>query len=97
MMNKSTESCADMRSVSPLLFLPFSGMFFDGNHTYMIEPGGQGDSSVSTLQIHMCSFKELHMAHGNLSSLSLFKCSHYEVVHGQIICHRGAVLSVASC
>uniref|UniRef100_A0A3B4ZS79 ADAM metallopeptidase domain 22 n=1 Tax=Stegastes partitus TaxID=144197 RepID=A0A3B4ZS79_9TELE len=24
------------------------GMFFDGNHTYMIEPGGQGSGSVST-------------------------------------------------
>uniref|UniRef100_A0A667ZAE5 ADAM metallopeptidase domain 22 n=1 Tax=Myripristis murdjan TaxID=586833 RepID=A0A667ZAE5_9TELE len=24
------------------------GMFFDGNHTYMIEPGGQGNSDVST-------------------------------------------------
>lgn len=25
----------------------FSGMFFDGNHTYTIEPGGQGSSHVS--------------------------------------------------
>lgn len=25
----------------------FSGMFFDGNHTYMIEPAGQGSSDVS--------------------------------------------------
>uniref|UniRef100_A0A3Q4AJS0 Uncharacterized protein n=1 Tax=Mola mola TaxID=94237 RepID=A0A3Q4AJS0_MOLML len=28
------------------------GMFFDGNHSYMIEPGGQGSSNVSILQIH---------------------------------------------
>uniref|UniRef100_A0A3B4T8X3 ADAM metallopeptidase domain 22 n=1 Tax=Seriola dumerili TaxID=41447 RepID=A0A3B4T8X3_SERDU len=28
------------------------GMFFDGNHTYMIEPGGQGSGNVSTLQIY---------------------------------------------
>uniref|UniRef100_A0AAY4A750 ADAM metallopeptidase domain 22 n=1 Tax=Denticeps clupeoides TaxID=299321 RepID=A0AAY4A750_9TELE len=26
------------------------GMFFDGNHTYMIEPGGDGNVSVSNLQ-----------------------------------------------
>lgn len=32
---------------SPPLSL-FSGMFFDGNHTYMIEPGGHGSSNVST-------------------------------------------------
>ncbi len=24
-----------------------SGMFFDGNHTYMIEPGGENTTSVS--------------------------------------------------
>uniref|UniRef100_A0A8C5A5L5 ADAM metallopeptidase domain 22 n=1 Tax=Gadus morhua TaxID=8049 RepID=A0A8C5A5L5_GADMO len=27
------------------------GMFFDGNHTYMIEPGGQSSTSVSTLEL----------------------------------------------
>lgn len=53
-MNKVTETGADVGSpFSPLrlcLFF-FSGMFFDGNHTYMIEPGGQGSGDVSTLQI----------------------------------------------
>ncbi|XP_054869336.1 disintegrin and metalloproteinase domain-containing protein 22 isoform X2 [Amphiprion ocellaris] len=29
------------------------GMFFDGNHTYMIEPGGQGSSSEGDVRIHM--------------------------------------------
>uniref|UniRef100_A0A8C4GXV7 ADAM metallopeptidase domain 22 n=1 Tax=Dicentrarchus labrax TaxID=13489 RepID=A0A8C4GXV7_DICLA len=31
------------------------GMFFDGNHTYMIEPGGQGSSDVSTLHENVCA------------------------------------------
>uniref|UniRef100_A0A8C1J5T1 ADAM metallopeptidase domain 22 n=1 Tax=Cyprinus carpio TaxID=7962 RepID=A0A8C1J5T1_CYPCA len=30
------------------------GMFFDGNHTYMIEPGGENTTSVS-IKIHMSS------------------------------------------
>lgn len=51
-MNKTTETGADMWSHSSPC-LSFSGMFFDGNHTYMIEPGGQGSSNVSTLQIYM--------------------------------------------
>uniref|UniRef100_A0A3Q3ELH1 ADAM metallopeptidase domain 22 n=1 Tax=Labrus bergylta TaxID=56723 RepID=A0A3Q3ELH1_9LABR len=29
------------------------GMFFDGNHTYMIEPGGEGSGEVSSLQDYM--------------------------------------------
>lgn len=54
-MNKTTETGSDL--CSSLFSLPplpssdsfFSGMFFDGNHTYMIEPGGQGSRDVSTL------------------------------------------------
>uniref|UniRef100_A0A096MIE1 ADAM metallopeptidase domain 22 n=1 Tax=Poecilia formosa TaxID=48698 RepID=A0A096MIE1_POEFO len=29
------------------------GMFFDGNHTYMIEPGGQNDVTKGDLQVHL--------------------------------------------
>lgn len=51
-MNKTTETGANVWALlSPCL--SFSGMFFDGNHTYMIEPGGQGSRDVSTLQIYM--------------------------------------------
>uniref|UniRef100_A0A3B3VFR3 ADAM metallopeptidase domain 22 n=1 Tax=Poecilia latipinna TaxID=48699 RepID=A0A3B3VFR3_9TELE len=36
------------------------GMFFDGNHTYMIEPGGQASNSVSFLiKIHLLNGREL--------------------------------------
>uniref|UniRef100_A0A665UWC1 ADAM metallopeptidase domain 22 n=1 Tax=Echeneis naucrates TaxID=173247 RepID=A0A665UWC1_ECHNA len=39
------------------------GMFFDGNHTYMIEPGGKGGSNVSKLQI----YTEMYVfSHGNV-------------------------------
>uniref|UniRef100_A0A3P8UK27 ADAM metallopeptidase domain 22 n=1 Tax=Cynoglossus semilaevis TaxID=244447 RepID=A0A3P8UK27_CYNSE len=38
------------------------GMFFDGNYTYMIEPGGQDSSSVSTLQICMKMYVP-HLSH----------------------------------
>uniref|UniRef100_A0A4W6BR67 ADAM metallopeptidase domain 22 n=1 Tax=Lates calcarifer TaxID=8187 RepID=A0A4W6BR67_LATCA len=47
------------------------GMFFDGNHTYMIEPGGQGSSSVSTnLLKNICTLQELVMAQGDFSICS---------------------------
>lgn len=52
-MNKTTETgsdlCSSLSPLSPPLSRFFSGMFFDGNHTYMIEPGGQGSRDVSTL------------------------------------------------
>lgn len=51
-VTNKTETGADA-GAPPRLSLFFSGMFFDGNHTYMIEPGGQGSSHVSTLEIYM--------------------------------------------
>lgn len=73
---------------SPPLSL-FSGMFFDGNHTYMIEPGGHGSSNVSTADgssqqgLSICpSSMFLHPA----ASTSCW------AVWGQTICCSSAVL-----
>ena len=51
-MTKTAETGADMcfDASPPPPPLSFSGMFFDGNHTYMIEPGGEDSSNVSTPQ-----------------------------------------------
>lgn len=41
-----------LNSFPNIIFIIFlflsSGMFFDGNHTYMIEPGGEDNKSVSS-------------------------------------------------
>lgn len=47
-------NCADAFSSSfSSLLLVFSGMFFDGNHTYTIEPGGQDNGHVSVLNTYI--------------------------------------------
>uniref|UniRef100_A0A8C9YB31 ADAM metallopeptidase domain 22 n=1 Tax=Sander lucioperca TaxID=283035 RepID=A0A8C9YB31_SANLU len=52
------------------------GMFFDGNHTYMIEPGGQGSSNVSTLQYFVGA--------GDGSSRELYQFSFLPSFHIQL-------------
>lgn len=75
------------------LFLFFSGMFFDGNHTYMIEPGGQGGGDVSTAdgfsQQRLSICPSSVFSHPAASTLCW-------VVWGQIICWSTAVFGLMS-